>query len=50
VLQGRLRRGRGVGIALLQGVFDVRRIVKDDGTNVDTLLAGELATVHLVDR
>ncbi len=50
VLQGRLRRGRGVGIALIQGVFDVRKITKEDGTVVDTLPAGEIGTVILADR
>lgn len=50
VLQGRLRAGRGVGIAMIQGVFDIRKIAKDDTSSVDTLFAGELGTVFLTDR
>lgn len=50
VLQGVLRRHRGVGIALLQGVFDVKKITKEDGTGCECLPAGEEAAVLLVDR
>lgn len=50
VLQGRLRRNRGVAISHIQGAFDVKRITKEDGEVVDTLYAGEEATVLLTDR
>lgn len=50
VLQGRLRRGRGVGVAMVQGVLDVKKISAEDGTTVDRLCAGEKGTVQLVDR
>jgi hypothetical protein len=50
VLQGRLRRGRGVGVAMVQGVLDVKRISTEDGTVVDRLCAGEKGIVQLVDR
>jgi translation elongation factor EF-1alpha len=50
VLQGILRKRRGVGIALIQGVFDVKKINKEDGTGCESIPAGEEATVLLVDR
>ena len=49
VLQGTLRKRRRVGIALLQGVFEVKKIAKADGTMCDNLPAGEEASVLLVD-
>jgi translation elongation factor EF-1alpha len=50
VLQGILRKRRGVGIALIQGVFDVKKINKEDGTGCESIPAGEEATILLVDR
>jgi elongation factor 1 alpha-like protein len=50
VLQGILRKRRGVGIALIQGVFDVKKINKEDGTGCESIPAGEEAAVLLVDR
>ena len=50
VLQGILRKRRGVGIALVQGVFDVKKINKEDGTGCESIPAGEEATVLLADR
>ena len=50
VLQGRLRLGRGVGLASGAGAATVRCISADDGSLVGMLDAGESATVTLVDR
>lgn len=50
VLQGRLRRGRGIAIPLIQGVFDVKRIAKIGGTLTETLFAGEIGTITFSDR
>ena len=50
VLQGALRKRRGVGISLVTGVFDVKKVIKEDGTGCESLPAGEEATVLLSDR
>lgn len=50
VLQGIMRKRRGVGISLFQGAFDVKKITKEDGTPCESLPAGEEATIQLVDR
>jgi len=50
VLQGRLRVGRGVGLAPTPGVADVTKIIKQDGQIVKVLFPGECANVSLVDR
>ena len=50
MLQGRLRRGRGIGIPLIQGTFDVKKIIKEDGTPLETLFAGEIGTIQFTDR
>ncbi len=50
VLQGRLRRGRGVGLAPTPGVADVQKIVRTDGEEVNILFPGECGNVWLCDR
>ena len=50
VLQGRLRRGRGVGLAPTPGVADVQKIIRSDGQDVPILFPGECGDVWLIDR
>lgn len=50
VLQGRLARGRGVGLASAAGAATVKSITTDDGTALPSLQAGETATLALLDR
>lgn len=50
VLQGRLARGRGVGLASASGAATVKSITTDDGTALPSLQAGETATLVLLDR
>ncbi len=50
VLQGRIRRGRCVGAAKIQGAFEVKKITKDDGSLADVLYAGEDGNIILHDR
>ncbi len=50
VLQGRVRKGRGLGMAPTAAVADVVRLLRSDGLEVDTLYPGECGTVILQDR
>ena len=50
VVQGRLRKGRGVGLAPTAGVADIQKIVRSDGEEVNILFPGECGDVWLVDR
>lgn len=50
VLQGRIRTGRGVGIAPTLGIADVCKLTTSDGTPVQLLRAGDTGVATLADR
>jgi elongation factor 1 alpha-like protein len=50
VLQGRIRVGRGVGLASAAGAATVKKVSDANGTQLNVLVAGEKGTVQLIDR
>lgn len=50
ILQGCVKKGRGVAVSDIQGVFEVREITTDDGTAVDRAFAGESVNIVVRDR